>query len=580
VRWPVLAAIVTLALTGEALAASKADRDTCGRRGDPDQRIRACTRVVEDTGETVRNRAIAINWRGVVRREQGNNDAAIADYEEAMRIDPAYAPPYNNRGNILRARGNLDRALADYTKAISLNPKFALAWSNRGFALLDRRQYEKAMDDCDEAINLAPKAAHGYACRGGAYGASGDNDASLEDCEEAVRLDPRYASGFNCRGLARMRDSDYDGAIADLTEAIRLTPRFAVAYNNRGRNWMSKGDPDRAIADFSEAIRINPTFRAAYRNRGNAYTAKGDNARAAADYAAAKRSDRQTAAPEPAPVTRSEAPPAPPAAKAAPAKTASANTVPAKTAATAPASTRPAAARPQKAGRRVALVIGNAAYKAVPALINPMRDAQSVATALRSIGFSTVTTSNDATRAEMVNALRQFEDEAEKAEWAVIYFAGHGVEYNGVNYLIPVDASLKSDRDLQDEAVPLDRVLSSVENARKLRLVILDACRDNPFVQMRRSVATRSLGRGLGSVEPDSGVLVAYAAKHGQVALDGEGGMSPFASALVKRLATPNLEISMLFRMVRDDVLNATAKKQEPFVYGSLPGEALYFVQK
>jgi uncharacterized caspase-like protein len=226
-------------------------------------------------------------------------------------------------------------------------------------------------------------------------------------------------------------------------------------------------------------------------------------------------------------------------------------------------------------------VIGNAAYKAVPALANPMRDAESVATTLRGVGFSTVVVSNNASRAEMIEALRRFENEAEKAEWAVIYYSGHGVEYNGVNYLVPVDAMLKIDRDLQDEAVPLDRVLSSVENARKLRLVILDACRDNPFVnQMRRSIATRSVGRGLGNVEPDGGVLVAYAAKHGQVAFDGDGRNSPFATALVKRLVTPNLEISMLFRMVRDDVLNATAKKQEPFVYGSLPGEALYFVQK
>jgi tetratricopeptide (TPR) repeat protein len=547
-----------LALTSTASAASKADRDTCGQRGEAERRVAACTRVAEDKSESARNRAVAVNWRGIVRREQGDNDRALADYNEAIGLDPTYAPPHNNRGNIWRGRGNLVRAIADYTQAIALNPKFAQAYSNRGFALLDRRENDQAMNDCEEAIRLAPNAAHGYACRGGAHGALGNAESYLADCETAVRLEPRYAAGLNCRGLARMRGGDRDGAIADFTEAIKLSPRLYFAHNNRGRAWMSQGDADRAIADFSEAIRVNPNFRAAYRNRGNAYTAKGDNARAAADYAAANRGRQEAAAPASAAV-RSETPP--------------------QTAAATPAPQRPAAA--VQSARRVALVIGNSAYKAVPALANPMRDAESVATVLRSVGFSTVTISNNVSRADMVSVLRRFEDEAEKAEWAVIYFAGHGVEHNGVNYLIPVDAMLKTDRDLQDEAVPLDRVLSSVENARKLRLVILDACRDNPFLnQMRRSVATRSLGRGLGSVEPDSGVLVAYAAKHGQVALDGDGSTSPFATALVKRLATPNLEISMLFRLVRDDVLTATAKRQEPFVYGSLPGEALYFVQK
>jgi uncharacterized caspase-like protein len=178
----------------------------------------------------------------------------------------------------------------------------------------------------------------------------------------------------------------------------------------------------------------------------------------------------------------------------------------------------------------------------------------------------------------MIAALREFEREAEKADWAVVYYAGHGIEVGGVNYLIPVDAALKVDKDVQDEAVPLDRVLSAIESAKRLRLVILDACRDNPFVtSMKRSIASRSIGRGLAQIEPDGGVLVAYAAKHGQVALDGDGANSPFVDALVKRLETPGLDISLLFRQVRDDVLAATRRQQEPYVYGSLPGEVLSF---
>jgi uncharacterized caspase-like protein len=186
---------------------------------------------------------------------------------------------------------------------------------------------------------------------------------------------------------------------------------------------------------------------------------------------------------------------------------------------------------------------------------------------------------HDLGREKLIDALRGFAREAETADWALVYYAGHGIEANGTNYLVPVDAKLEVDRDIEYEAVPLNQVLSTVEGARKLRIVLLDACRDNPFTrQMRRTVATRSIGRGLARVEPEGGTLVAYAAKDGQIALDGNGANSPFVAALVKHLPTPGVEINKLFRLVRDDVLAATGRKQEPFVYGSLPGEDFFFV--
>ena len=235
--------------------------------------------------------------------------------------------------------------------------------------------------------------------------------------------------------------------------------------------------------------------------------------------------------------------------------------------------------------RRVALVVGNSAYRAVPALPNPNSDAQAVAAALRGVGFQVVGLKTDLGKEALVTALRDFAREAEQADWAVVYFAGHGIELGataglgGANFLIPVDAKLETDRDIEFETVPLGHVITAVEGAKKLRLVILDACRDNPFArQMKRTAASRSVGRGLGRIEPDGGVLVAYAAKHGEVALDGGGRNSPFVAALVNRLPTPGVEIGKLFRLVRDDVLAATDRKQEPFVYGSLPGDDFFFV--
>ena len=205
---------------------------------------------------------------------------------------------------------------------------------------------------------------------------------------------------------------------------------------------------------------------------------------------------------------------------------------------------------------------------------NAGRDAKIIASALTDIGFSKVTLLSNLDHTAMMNALRSFSDEAELADWAMIYYAGHGIEVGGVNYLIPTDAVLKRDRDVDIEAIDLAKVMSVTEGARKLRVVILDACRDNPFVkQMARTVASRSIGRGLGQVEPEAGSLVVYAAKHGQVAYDGDTGMNgPFAASLVKRLKTPKLDIRRMFDLVRDDVLDLTGKKQQPFIYGSLSG--------
>jgi len=150
--------------------------------------------------------------------------------------------------------------------------------------------------------------------------------------------------------------------------------------------------------------------------------------------------------------------------------------------------------------------------------------------------------------------------------------------------LIPADAKMTSDRDIGLEAIPIDQVLNAAERARALRLIILDACRDNPFVnQMKRTetVASRSVGHGLARVEPDPGTLVVFAAKHGETALDGKGSNSPFASAFVEDLQVPGVEVRRLFDNVRDDVMEITGRQQQPYSYGSVSGrQDFYFVSK
>src|SRR3954454_23388549 len=230
-----------------------------------------------------------------------------------------------------------------------------------------------------------------------------------------------------------------------------------------------------------------------------------------------------------------------------------------------------------RAEKRVALVVGNSNYQTVPQLPNPSRDATAVAKMFRDAGFDTVDTLINVGNLEFKRAIRKFETIADQADIAVVYYAGHGLEISGVNYLIPIDARLASDRDAEDEAIPLERLVSSADGARRLRLIILDACRDNPFVtSMRRErkvAATRAVLAGLGKVEPTStDTLIAYAAKAGSTADDGSGEHSPFTTAVLKNLTVPGLDVRLAFGRVRDEVLKVTGNRQEPFVYGSLGG--------
>jgi uncharacterized caspase-like protein len=195
-------------------------------------------------------------------------------------------------------------------------------------------------------------------------------------------------------------------------------------------------------------------------------------------------------------------------------------------------------------------------------------------------GFDVVESRRDLGIADLRRAIREFSDTSRDADISVVYYAGHGIEVDGVNYLVPADARLVSDFDVEDETISLDRVLKALDPARRLRLVILDACRDNPFTRtMKRTVASRAIGRGLAKIEPTmSDTLVAYAAKAGAVAADGDGQNSPFAIALLKHITEPGLDLRIAFGRVRDDVLKATGNRQEPFVYGSLGGNTMALV--
>ena len=225
---------------------------------------------------------------------------------------------------------------------------------------------------------------------------------------------------------------------------------------------------------------------------------------------------------------------------------------------------------------RMALVMGNSSYAHGGRLANPVNDAASISKALEAIGF-TVVTKTDLGRDGMIGALETFARDSNEADVALVYYAGHGMEIGGTNYLLPIDATLAADTDVEFEAVPVDRVMTAVGRAHRLKVVILDACRNNPYLDaMKRANGQRDISVGLAKPVAASGMLIAYAAREGSTSADGAGGDSPYATSLAHHLSETGVDVRILFGEVHDDVLKATGGKQEPSDYDSIGGQGFY----
>ncbi len=226
------------------------------------------------------------------------------------------------------------------------------------------------------------------------------------------------------------------------------------------------------------------------------------------------------------------------------------------------------------ADRKVALVLGNGAYQQVSALPNPSKDASDIAAALERLGFE-VLLAQDLTQSGMRRVIGDFSEALTNADVALFYYAGHGIQLSGRNFLIPTDATLETETDVALSTIPLDVILAQMDRAAKTRIVFLDACRNNPFEARltRRIGATRSatvLGSGLAPIETDGGTFVGFATDPGAVAFDGDGANSPFTAALLNHIETPGLEINTMMTRVRADVFSGTERLQRPWSSSSL----------
>ncbi|MGN6095124.1 MAG: caspase family protein [Bosea sp. (in: a-proteobacteria)] len=225
--------------------------------------------------------------------------------------------------------------------------------------------------------------------------------------------------------------------------------------------------------------------------------------------------------------------------------------------------------------RRVALVIGNSSYRNAPALPNTVNDARDMVTALRKVGFEVVD-GIDLDKRGMDSALTRFARLAQDADAAMFYFAGHGFQFNGENYLVPVEAKIEDEVGVQYETTRLNDVITALNYAKGVKIMVLDACRNNPFVGLlAKRQATRgfSVGSGLAPVQRAQGMVIAYATQANDVAADGAGRNSPFTAALVREIDQPGLEVATLFRRVQKSVYDTTAGRQTPELSLSLLGD-------
>jgi tetratricopeptide (TPR) repeat protein len=564
-----LATLISSALlTSPALSQKRSELGPlCTSEGTPaDQQIDACNRIITLKVFSGAKLATVYFWRAVGWNKKGSYSQVIADATESLRLKPGEIALYNLRGSAYYDKGEYDIAIADFNDALRIGPPSGILYHNRG----------------------------------NAWRGKGDNAKALADYDQAIRLGPKEAYSYKNRGATRQALGDLDGALADMNEAIRLDPSLPAPLISRAVIWRAKGEFDRAVADCSDAIRLakakarvnvmtpsGSVLISAYIQRGLAFEAKGDTARARADYNATiegaasdagSKANQATAKARLALLSDVVAPPAPQQ------QTAVLKRAQEPASATAPASTPSAAA---SRGTRVALVIGNGAYVHVKALPNPSNDAHAIAKNLRDLGLI-VSEGIDLDRDAMQKITREFLLDAAHAQTALLYFAGHGVQVDGRNFLVPVDVRLQPGINPIATMIDMDTILAALDDQVRTNILIFDACRNNP---MAERIASAGASRGIeaGGLAPPSapvagttlgaGTLIAFATAPGQVALDGEGANSPFSAALSRHIGTPGLEVQQMLTRVRAEVVAATKGRQVPWSNSSLLGE-VYLAEK
>jgi tetratricopeptide (TPR) repeat protein len=568
---------ITSALAGPDPAPDTLDRcvNSHGTTLSLDEIIVACTSSIDSGAYTGATLAQAFNRRGLMLLRKKDFDHARIDFGKSLQSDPNFIDAYNNRSVANRVLGDADAAISDANSALRINAEDATAWLNLGSAYSYKGDLDSSLTDIGKAIAINPKLPAAYLNRGFAIEAlSGDDERAIGDFDAAIALNPAYALAFSNRGWAQRQEAiksrtepekqKYEAlALSDANTAIQLAPTLDDGFMTRGYVWLDTRQTKRALDDFSEAIRLVPK-QLSLTGRGLAYEQAENTNLAIADYAAALslpvRHVIDSRAQE---VARQRL-----------AALGSKPTAPPPVAAPAASDpSRPALALAPPCGpgaRRVALVVGNSAYPGDARLTNPANDADDVSTILRDKLCFTVIEAKDATLAVFSRKIGEFAEAAQGAEVALFYYAGHGMQFQGANLLIPVDARFDNEYDALHGNVSAQDMLALLESRARVSLVFLDACRNNPIeeaFQRRIREAGRGFGdsRGLAPMTTHgSETLVVFATRPNERAADGTGRNSPFAQAFLESIATPGEDIELIMRDISAKVRERTGGRQVP----------------
>lgn len=581
--------------------------------------IRACTRALDNPSLSAEQRARAYYFRGlnhfldavrlaiVEMKPIGSaSDAAQSGLKSAFQdltacIAAAPEPsafPFSLRATIYTVLEQYDNALTDLDQAVRVDPGTSSHFVQRALIMERLDRFSAARADLDVAVGLDAGNQIAWINRARLWTRYGDLDRAFSDYNQAQAVGGTQTwEALSGRARLAVRLGEPLAGLADWTKAAELSPlptlaaQFHVRAGNLARDYLK--DLNKAQQSYGRALAAVPSYPDAFIQRGiaferdsrfedasNDYTKASELARASPLEKAIQDHARYRLEVLRARLSRKAGdPPQPP----------NINVL-----------SRSIDTIARGHGRRVALVLGNAAYAHVPPLMNSDRDAESVGGALSEAGFVKVTVATDLDRSQMQAMLQQFADEAAGADWAMIYYAGHGVEIQGLNYAIPIDASLEILRDAPSHAISISEMINSVRAAKTFRLIVLDACRDDPFVQEAHRVASRNksaggrtaeillhpavtqrkeIGGGLAALQLAALNTVAlYSTQPGQVTLDGDELNSPFTRAFLKNIPVPGLDLRLFFERVRDDVTNGTQGRQRPAVNGRLrEGERFVF---
>jgi tetratricopeptide (TPR) repeat protein len=485
----------------------------------------------------------------------GNSAEALRFIELALDRKPEYPPYLCHRAEVKFRMSRYNEASADIEHAIELNPKEAAFQIKAGIFQEQLGNYEKAIKSYENASGLSESCAECYAAISRCQRILGLHDQALENANKAITMNSHESSAFISRGIVQISNGRYNEAVEDLVRALRISPGSSMAAFEISYAKYRQADYKTALEYVNQAIDLKTSFANAWLLRGLINSKLGNKDDAAIDQLRsgefvkginnkAEMSDFDELSRELAGMLSD---------------TLKSGYVTADV----------------KAGsRKVALVIGVKNYAKTAPLTNSINDAVDMSKLLKRKGFEVIELLDPKTKSDMKGAALRYGRALQNDQEAVglLYYSGHGMQIDGVNYLMPTDVNLEVKADVADQCMDLDYLMSVMTgNGNKLSIIIMDACRNNPF----RSF-TRSADKGLGVVNTPKGSYIVYATKPGSVASDGSDRNGLFTSKLLKFLNEPGLNIEQVFKKVAGEVGAASNDKQRPWIASDFTGD-FYF---